>query len=54
MVIIFNTADCGVPALVDKNVTLNYASTLEDSVLTLTCESDTTADERILHATCHI
>ena len=53
MVIIFNTADRGLPALVDKNVTLNYSSTLEDSVLTLTSENDTTTDEQILHVTCH-
>ena len=33
------TADCGLP-LVDRNIKLNYNSTLEDSVLTLTCENE--------------
>ena len=53
MVIIFNTADCGVTALVDRNVTLNYSSTLEGAVLTLTCENDITTDEQVIHVTCH-
>ena len=53
MVIILNTADCGVPALADRNVTLKYCSTLEGAVLTLTCENDITTDEQVLHVTCH-
>ena len=37
----------------NKNVKLNYSSTLNGSVLLiLTCESNTT-DEQILHVTCH-
>ena len=51
-----NAADCGVP-LVNSNVTLNYTSTLEDSILTLrqTCESNTSTDGEILglSVTCH-
>ena len=51
-----NAADCGVPQL-DGNVTLNYSSTLEGSVLTLTCtcEHDTSTDGEILRlsVTCH-
>ena len=47
----YNAADCGVP-LVDRNVTLNYSSTLEGAVLILTCKNDTTV-EQILHLTCH-
>ena len=49
-----NAADCGVP-LVDRNVTLNYTSTLEGSILTLTCENDTFTDGQILRlsVTCH-
>ena len=43
-----------VPQL-DRNVTLNYISTLEGSILTLTCENDTSADGQILrlNVTCH-
>ena len=39
----------------DRNVTLNYISTLEGSILTLTCEDDTSADGQILrlNVTCH-
>ena len=46
----FNTvnADCGVPALVDSNITLSYSSTLDGSILILTCEN-----EWILIVTCH-
>ena len=33
------TADCGVP-LMDSNVMLDYSSTLEGSVLILTCEDE--------------
>ena len=47
---------CGVP-VVNKNVKLNYTSTLEGSVLTLTCENETSTmnitDEQILSVTCH-
>ena len=35
------------------NVTLNYSSTLNGSVSTLTCENDTSIDEQVLHVTCH-
>ena len=51
-------ADCGLP-LVDRNVILNYSSTLEGSVLTLTCtcEHDTSTDHDggilRLSVTCH-
>jgi hypothetical protein len=40
---------------VERNVTLNYSSTLEGSVLTLTCENDTSrfTEEQILSVTCH-
>ena len=48
----FHAADCGVP-LVNRNVKLNYNSTLDDSVLTLTCENDTSTDEQILLVMCH-
>jgi hypothetical protein len=37
---------------VERNVTLNYSSTLEGSVLTLTCENDTSTDEQTLSVTC--
>ena len=39
----------------DRNVTLNYISTLEDFILTLTCKDDTSADGQILRlsVTCH-
>jgi hypothetical protein len=46
-----NAADCGVPQL-DRNVTLNYISTLEGSVVILTCENNTATDEQILYVTC--
>ena len=54
MIICINAADCGVPQL-DGNVTLNYTSTVEGSILTLTCEDDTYTDGQILrlNATCH-
>ena len=41
------------------NVNLNYSSTLEGSILILTCENEisnmhmNTTDEQVLHATCH-
>ena len=51
-----HTADCGEP-LVDRNVRLNYSSTLEGSVLILSCENETsnmnTTDEQVLKVTCH-
>ena len=38
----------------DRNVVLNYNSTLEGSILTLTCpENDTFADEVVFSVTCH-
>ena len=48
------TADCGVP-LVDGNITLNYTSLLEGSILTLTSKDDTSTDGEILRlsVTCH-
>ena len=53
-------ADCGVP-LVNRNVKLNYSSTLDGSVLTLTCAYEISninlntgiTDEQTLHVTCH-
>jgi hypothetical protein len=52
----FNTADCGLP-LENRNVTLNYSSTLEGSrsVLVLTCESDIPVSiiKQIVIVTCH-
>ena len=53
-----HTADCGLP-LVDKNINLNYSSTLEDSVLILTCENEMFnmniigSDAEVLNVTCH-
>ena len=53
---ICHIADCGVP-LVDRNVKLNYTSTLGGSILTLTCENEmssmNTTDEQALSVTCH-
>ena len=38
----------------DRNVALNYNSTLEGSVLTLTCpENDTLIADEVLNATCN-
>ena len=51
----YHTADCGVP-LVDKYLKLNYTSTLEGSVLTLTCENEISLNsttETTLSVTCH-
>ena len=45
-----HAADCGVPL---SNAKLNYSSTLESSLLTLTCGSDTSTHEQILSVTCH-
>ena len=52
-------ADCGLP-LVDRNINLNYNSTLEGSRLTLTCENEmsnintgTQTNKQILNVTCH-
>ena len=51
-----HAANCRV-LLVDSNVKLNYTSTLEGSVLMLTCENEmpnvNTTDKLILHVTCH-
>ena len=54
IILFFLLADCGVP-LVDSNVKLDYNSTLEGSVLTLTCEnaSSRSTDEEIVSVTCH-
>jgi hypothetical protein len=60
IILSYHAVDCGVP-LVNRNVKLNYSSTLEGSVLTLTCENEilianmntTGAGEEILHVTCH-
>ena len=48
----YHAADCGEPH-VDGNVKLNYSSTLDGSILILTCENDTSTDEEILQVTCH-
>ena len=48
-----HTVDCGVP-LVNRNVKLNYNSTLDGSVLIVTCENKISSiDEQILNVTCH-
>jgi hypothetical protein len=54
MLLLCRIADCGVPRL-GRNVTLNYTSTLEGSVLTLTCENDTcrSINEQTINVTCH-
>ena len=46
----YHTADCGLSP--DRNVKLNYSSTLEDSVLTLTCENEISLNETTLNVTC--
>ena len=53
----YHTADhdCGVP-LVNRNLKLNLISTLEGSVLTLTCENEISLNsttETTLSVTCH-
>ena len=45
-----HTAVCRVPV---SNAKLNYSSTLEGSILTLTCENDTSTDKQTLNVTCH-
>ena len=56
--ILVHAANCR-PPLVDCNVKLNYTSTLEGSVLTLTCENEipnintSTTDKQSLSITCH-
>ena len=47
-----HAANCGVPV---SNAKLNYTSTLEGSILTLTCENDTSTDGEILRLSviCH-
>ena len=51
-----HAADCGVP-LVNRNVKLNYNSTLDGSVLILICENEIsnmdTIDEQILNVSCY-
>ena len=51
----YHTADCGsLPA--DRNLKLNFSSTLEGSVLMLTCENEMSLNsttETILSVTCH-
>ena len=39
----------------DRNVKLKYSSTLDGSVLLLTCENEmsNTTDEQVLNVTCH-
>ena len=49
-----HAANCGLP-LMDKNIKLDYNSTLEGSVLTLTCEIETSLNsttEMTLSVTC--
>ena len=56
---IYHAADCGVPYVNRYYVKLNYISTLEGSVLILSCENDNImsnmniTDEQILNITCH-
>ena len=51
-------ANCEVP-LVNRNVKLNYNSTLEGSVSVLTCGNEissmhmNTTNDQVLHVTCH-
>ena len=54
IIILLAAADCGLPP-VDRNIKLDYSSTLEGSVLTLTCDNDTSrsTDEEIVSVTCH-
>ena len=51
-----HAVDCGIP-LVNRNVKLNYNSTLDGSILILTCENETPiiniTDEQILIVICH-
>ena len=50
----YHTADCG-SLPVDRNIKLNYISTLEGFVLTLTCENDISLNsttETTLGVTC--
>ena len=50
----YHAADCGVP-LVNRNLKLNLISTLEGSVLTLTCENEMSlnfTNETTLSVTC--
>ena len=49
--ILCHAADCGVPHL-GTNVTLNYSSTLDGSVLILACDTFTT-DAQTLIVICH-
>ena len=49
-----HAADCGVP-IVNRNLKLNLISTLEGSLLTLTCENEislNSANETSLNVTC--
>ena len=46
---LIHAADCGVPV---SNAKLNYSSTLEGSVLTLTCDTSESTDEQSLSVTC--
>ena len=53
VIAICHTADCGVP-LADSNVILDYSSTLEGSVLRLSCcGNGRSTDEQTLNVTCH-
>ena len=51
---IIHTADCGLPPA-NRNIKLNYSSTLESSVLTLICENEISLNsttETTLSVTC--
>ena len=58
LALIAHAAFCGLP-LLNKNIKLNYSSTLEGSRLTLACENDNiimsniNASTTILNVTCH-
>ena len=49
---IIHAADCGVPPA-DRNLKLNFSSTPEGSILTLTCENEMSTNEMTLSVTCH-
>jgi hypothetical protein len=50
IIIYDHAAECGVPV---SNAKLNYSSTLEGSVLILTCENATSSDEQTVTVICH-
>ena len=54
-IILYHTADCGVP-IVNRNLKLNLISTLEASLLTLTCKNEMSlnfTNKTTLSVTCH-